>query len=241
MHLISVLAATWLAATVEWVEALTIVLAVALSIGWRSALLAAAAALAALAGLTAVTGGALQSVHDLAAIRGVIGILLLLFGVRWFAKAIARSAGIKALHDEEAEFAKAREETQSATRRAAWLIAFKGVFLEGLEVWLIVVTLGTQVHHVGYASLVALAALLGVGAVGAVIHRPLRRVPENVMKYLVGAMITSFGTFWALEAFGYRWPGGDFALLALLGFYLAGGRAWAYSLRRLARPAGSPA
>lgn len=223
MHLISVLVATGLAATVEWVEALTVALAVAMSIGWRSTLTAAAAALLMLALLTAVSGGALQTWYELTVVRGIVGVLLLLFGVRWLAKAIARKAGLKAMHDEQAEYDEVKSELQGASRRAAWMVAFKGVLLEGLEVWLIVVTLGTQVHHVGYAAAAAGAALLLVASLGIAIHRPLKKVPENTIKYFVGAMITSFGTFWTLEALGYHWLGGDFALLGLLGFYYCGG------------------
>lgn len=232
MHLISVLVATALAATVEWVEALTIALAVALEIGWRSTLTAAAAAMATLALLTAVTGGALQTWYELTVVRGIVGVLLLLFGVRWLAKAIARKAGLKALHDEQAEYEETKLELQGASRKAAWTMAFKGVLLEGLEVWLIVITLGTQVHHVADAAAAAGAAFLLVAGLGVAIHRPLKKVPENTIKYFVGAMITSFGTFWTLESFGYHWFGGDFALLGLLAFYYCGGLLGALLLKR---------
>lgn len=216
---------TFLAASVEWVEAFTIVLAVSLSIGWAAASGAAAAALGVLALMTIVTGGVLQLGAAVSWLQLVIGIFLLLFGVRWLAKAVARRAGLKALHDEEEEFEETRAELAKGDRRAAWVIAFKGVFLEGLEVWLIVVAL--SIHHGAWVSSVgaALAALVVVAATGLSIRAPLRRVPENALKFVVGAMIVSFGTFWTLEALGgaEAWPLGDWSLLVLFAFYGLGG------------------
>lgn len=218
-----VVIATWLAAAVEWVEAFTVVLAVALSIGWRAALGAAAAALGLLTVLTVVTGGALHAGLALPWLQGVIGVFLLLFGIRWLGKAIARGAGLKALHDEDKAFAKTQSKLAGDGARGAWLVAFKGVLLEGLEVWLIVVALGTPTHRTLIAAGAALVALLCVAALGLVLHQPLRRVPENTMKFVVGAMITAFGSFWTLESLGYHWPLGDASLPLLVGFYLVGG------------------
>ena len=127
---------------------------------------------------------------------------LLLFGIRWLAKAVARQAGLKAMHDEDEEFAETREALARGDRHAAWLIAFKGVFLEGLEVWLIVVALGMKGHHASVAVAAALLALLVVAGVGMLVRKPLRRVPENAIKFGVGSMITAFGTFWTIEATG---------------------------------------
>jgi len=230
---------TFLAASVEWVEAFTIVLAVSLSIGWPRAVGAAAAALGVLAVMTVATGGALRLGVGMASLELVIGVLLLLFGARWLAKAIARSAGLKALHDEDKEFAETREALSHGDRHAAWLIAFKGVMLEGLEVWLIVVALGVKTAHPLSATAGALVALLAVVFAGAIIRAPLRRVPENAIKFVVGAMIVSFGTFWTLESMaGGIWPMGDWALPLLFAFYLAGGLATAAALRaRRAREA----
>lgn len=214
----------FLTALVEWVEAFTIVLAVSLSIGWRSAAGASLAALATLAGLTAATGGVLQLGYALPWFQYAIGVLLLLFGVRWLAKAIARGAGIKKLHDEDEEFAETREQLSHASRRAAWFIAYKGVFLEGLEVWLVVVALSARSQHWTSGVGAALAALLLTTAVGAALHHPLRQVPENLIKFCVGAMLVSFGTFWVLEPFAEdAWGIGDFAILLLCAFYLLGG------------------
>jgi uncharacterized membrane protein len=167
----------------------------------------------------------------------VIGILLLLFGMRWLAKAIARQAGLKALHDEELEFRHTRAELRGADRFVAWLVAYKGVLLEGLEVWLIVVAF--SLHGGAWASnaTAALAALVLVGLAGAVVRAPLRRVPENAIKFVVGAIIVSFGSFWMLESLaGDVWPMGDWSLLAIAGFYLLGGQALVPLLGRLRSP-----
>ena len=224
---------TFLAATVEWVEAFTIVLAVSLSIGWPRAAGAAATALAALAGMTVVTGGVLRLGIGMDVLELVIGVMLLLFGVRWLAKAIARAAGLKAYHDEDKEFAETREALSHTDRHAAWLIAFKGVMLEGLEVWLIVVALGVKSPSPLSSVAGAIAALLLVIVAGAIVRAPLRRVPENAIKFVVGTMIVSFGTFWTLEALAPgAWPDGDWSLLALFTFYLLGGMAMAAVLRR---------
>jgi uncharacterized membrane protein len=216
----------FLTASVEWVEAFTIVLAVSLTIGWGASLGAAAAGLATLAALTALTGGALSLGLDLHAIQFVIGVFLLLFGVRWLAKAIARQAGLKPLHDEDAEFRDTQARIGTGDWFAAWLVAYKGTLLEGLEVWLVVVAF--SLHSQAWVSnaTAALAALLVVLLAGLAVRAPLRRVPENAIKFVVGAMIVSFGTFWTLEALaGDVWPLGDWSLLVLAVFFLAGGQA----------------
>lgn len=229
----AIFAPSFLTAAVEWVEAFTIVLAVSLTIGWPAALGAAAAALATLAGLTAATGGVLQLGVGLEWLQFVIGVFLLLFGVRWLAKAIARHAGLKATHDEEAEFAATRKRLSSGDGRAAWLIAYKGVLLEGLEVWLVVVAL--SVGGAAWVSSVggAFAALAVVALAGACLRSPLSRVPENAIKFGVGAMIVSFGTFWTLEAIGGPgiWPLADWSLIGLVVFYGAGGLLLAAAMR----------
>lgn len=226
--------ATYLAATVEWVEAFTIVLAVSMSVGWGRATGAAATALLVLVVMTVATGGALSLGMEMHWLQLVIGIFLLLFGVRWLAKAVARQAGLKAMHDEDEEFAETREQLEKGDRHAAWLIAFKGVFLEGLEVWLIVVALGMKSHHALLSAGAAVLALVVVAIVGMAVRAPLRRVPENAIKFVVGAMIVAFGTFWTLEAMGgdAAWPMGDWSLLALLAFYLVGGLVLALILKR---------
>ena len=226
--------ATFLTATVEWVEAFTIVLAVSLTIGWGRAAGAAATALLVLAAMTVATGGVLRLGLEMHWLQFIIGVFLLLFGVRWLAKAIARAAGLKALHDEDAEFAETRHKLETGDRHAAWVIAFKGVLLEGLEVWLIVVALGTKSGHPTLATGAALLAFVLVTVVGLLARAPLRRVPENAIKFGVGAMIVSFGTFWTLEALGGAgaWPWGDWSLPLLVGFYLLGALAVAAVLRQ---------
>jgi uncharacterized membrane protein len=222
----SVFLPTFLAATVEWVEAFTIVLAVALSIGWLRAMSAAAAALVVLGLMTVATGGILQLGGAMVWLQFIIGVFLLLFGVRWLAKAIARQAGLKALHDEDVEFSETRAQLSVADTRAAWLIAFKGVLLEGLEVWLIVVALGLKAGRLALGGEAALLALLLVATLGLAIRAPLRRIPENAIKFVVGAMIVSFGTFWTLEASAGAgaWLFGDWSLLGLVIFYGVGGQ-----------------
>ena len=229
----TIFAPAFLTAAVEWVEAFTIVLAVSLTIGWRAALGAAATALATLAALTAATGGVLQLGVGIEWMQFLIGVFLLLFGVRWLAKAIARRAGLKAQRDEDEEFATTQARLSSGDGRAAWLIAYKGVLLEGLEVWLVVVAL--SIGGAGWVSSVsgALAALVMVALAGAYLRSPLSRVPENTIKFGVGAMIVSFGTFWSLEAIGGPdiWPMADWSLIGLVAFYVIGGLVLSTALR----------
>jgi uncharacterized membrane protein len=174
----------------------------------------------------------------------VVGALLLVFGLQWLRKAILRAAGVKALHDEEAIYAEEVEESRHAAQvtRAhldwyAFTIAFKGVLLEGLEVVFIVVTVGSTGGHLGLAALGAGVALVVVGVVGALIHQPLSRVPENSLKFAVGVMLSSFGVFWGGEGIGVSWPGEDLAILGLVGFFSA----VAFALVALSRPKPAPA
>lgn len=226
--------AIFLASAVEWVEAFTIVLAVALTIGWARAAGAALAALAVVAGLIAVTGIGLAVVQaDIDLIRAVIGLFLLLFGLRWYVKAIRRYAGRTKLHDEAAEFAETRKAIDHAEARVAWAVAFKGVLLEGLEVWLLVVALGRTISY-GQAAGSAVAALLAVMAVGLALRRPLTKVPENTLKFTVACALLSFGTFWSLGGLlgeARVWPLGDATLLILFAVYVVAGRLSAFKLR----------
>lgn len=226
--------AIFLASAVEWVEAFTIVLAVALTIGWRRAAGAALAALAVVGVLIAVTGAGLEAAAaDIGTIRAAIGIFLLLFGLRWYVKAIRRYSGRTALHDEAREFADTREHLERAEARAAWVVAFKGVLLEGLEVWLLVVALG---HTLSYAAAAASAgvSLAVVILVGIALKAPLTRVPENTLKYLVACAILSFGSFWSIGGLAGEqavWPLGDVTLLLLFAAYAAAGRIIAWRSR----------
>jgi uncharacterized membrane protein len=215
----------FLASSVEMVEALTIVLAAGLTRGWRSPLLGVAAALLALGAVIASLGPALTLV-PIDILRVLVGGLLLIFGLQWLRKAILRASGYKALHDEEAIFRREAEEAEMAGHpRGAFdpygfTLAFKGVFLEGLEVAFIVVTFGSAQGSILLAAIGAGIALVIVGGAGAVIHRPLSRVPENTLKFAVGIMLTTFGIFWGAEGAGIKWPGSDLALIGVLIFLI---------------------
>jgi uncharacterized membrane protein len=210
---------TFLAAGVEWVEALTIVLAVGIVRGWRAAATGTAAAVVVLVAMIAIFGVALAAYLPL--VRTLIGVFLLLFGLKWLHKAILRSAGLVALHDEAAAFHETEEELRTAKSHWAGVAtAFNGVFLEGLEVVFIVVAVGVGgINNIYSAAIGAALSVVAVVAVGVAARQPLTQVPENVLKYVVGIMLTSFGTFFAGEGIGVKWPGDDLVLLPLIGGY----------------------
>jgi len=246
-------AAAFLSSLVEFVEALTIVLAAGVTRGWRSPLLGAGAAASILAVLTLVLGPAVQRV-ELASFQLVVGFLLLLFGMRWARKAILRSAGVLKLHDEAETFSKEERALASITRRggtidwAGFGTAFQGVFVEGLEVVFIVIAIGGADHNLAEAGLGATVAALLVILVGLLVRRPLTQVPENTLKYLVAVMLSTFGTFWVGEGLRLEWPGGDWALIGLMVAYFVAfwiAVQWAQSLAVKQRnqpmaPGGSP-
>lgn len=235
-HAIAAISAAFLASLVEVTEAYTIVLAVALSRGWRSALAGTAAALALLA-LTVIIFGPLLSRIPLHALQLPIGLLLLLFGMGWLRKAILRAAGLIALHDESAifehELAALKGTSGAAIHAGGMLTAFQGVLLEGLEVVFIVIAVGVGRNLLVPASEGAALACILVLAAGAVVHKPLSRVPENTLKFTVGVMLTSFGVFWIGEALGVAWPGSDFALAYIAATFLLAGIASASHLKRI--------
>jgi uncharacterized membrane protein len=236
----------FLACTVEAVEALTIVLAVGTTRSWSSALSGVGAAMLTLAVIVAILGPAITSLPvDL--LRVMIGGLLLIFGLQWLRKAILRSAGLKAKHDEnkiyeeEATAARAAGAKSSGFDGYAFTISFKGVLLEGLEVAFIVLTFDTNHHFFTLASPPPGLAVLMVVAAGAAARAPLAKVPENTMKFAVGVMLSSFGMFWGAEGAGANWPGGDAALLAIIpGIFIAAialskslARSWEQGVRRV--------
>jgi uncharacterized membrane protein len=231
----------FLACAVEAVEALTIVLAVGYTRSWRSSLTGVGAAGLTLAALTAALGPALTAL-PINALRVVVGALLLIFGLQWLRKAILRGAGLKALHDEretyEHELAAARQagQVRAGIDPYAFTIAFKGVLLEGLEVVFIVLTFGANQHDVGLAATAAAVAVGLVILAGIAVHAPLARVPENTMKFTVGVMLTSFGTFWGAEGAGAHWPGGDAALLVIVPAVLVFSLSLMAALRRTRPP-----
>jgi len=214
----------FLASAVEMVEALTIVLAVGVTRGWRSARLGALAALGALGLLIAALGPELSQI-PIDTLRLVVGAFLMIFGMQWLRKAILRASGFAPLHDEEEAYQKelegARQGGSLSQRGVDWYgftVAFKGVFLEGTEVAFIVLTFGSAQRDIPLAAAAALAALALVAAAGVLVRQPLSRVPENTMKFAVGVLLTSFGVFWGGEGVGVEWPGADGALLAILAF-----------------------
>jgi uncharacterized membrane protein len=227
--------AVFAASAVESVEAVTIVIAAGVTRGWRSAFEGAAVALVVLAAIVAVLGPLVVRA-PINGLRIVIGALLLVYGMQWLRKAILRAAGVLPKHDEDAIFERevarlenpdAREAENGLERKRpirdkiGFTVAFKGVLLEGFEVVVIVVTLGTTNHELGVSALAALAAVVIVTAVGAALSRQLSGVPENALKMFVGILLVSFGTFWAGEGLGVRWPGSDLAILVLVGIYAA--------------------
>jgi uncharacterized membrane protein len=239
----------FLASGVEMVEALTIVLAVGVTRGWRSTLLGAGAAVIALAVLIAALGGAISHA-PIDVLRIVVGALLLIFGLQWLRKAILRAGGKLPLHDEAAAFmaerANAADVVSAGSELVDWYsftVSFKGVFLEGVEVAFIVITFGAaRSHGVAIAAAAAAAALILVLAVGAIVRAPLSRVPENALKFTVGLLLASFGTFWSGEGAGVSWPGADAALLAIFALLLLASLAAVRVLRHGFDPAGlSPA
>jgi uncharacterized membrane protein len=228
----------FLACAVEAVEAFTIVLAVGTTRSWSSSLYGVAAAIAVLAVVVAALGPALTAL-PLNALRVVVGGVLLVFGLQWLRKAVLRAAGLKSLHDEEATFAEETEAARSATRGGlagidgySFLISFKGVLLEGLEVAVIVLTFGANAHDIPLAAAAAAAAIAVVVLAGLAARAPLARVPENTLKFAVGVMLTSFGIFWGAEGAGASWPGGDAALLAIIPGILLVSLAFVRWLRR---------
>jgi uncharacterized membrane protein len=223
-HDVILFLATFLASAVEAVEALTIVLAVGVVRGWRSTLVGVGVASLVLAAVVAALGPALQHI-PIGALRFVVGALLLAFGLQWLRKAILRASGFKPLHDEAEAFTRERAQAGAAaaadSTRIDWYsftVAFKGVLLEGLEVAFIVVSFGATQGRLGLAAAAAVAAGVLVVGAGLLVRRPLEQVPENTLKFVVGVLLTSFGIFWGGEGAGVDWPGGDVAIIAMIGY-----------------------
>lgn len=221
----SVLAA-FLGSLVEFVEALTIVLAVGVVRGWRPALIGTAAGVAVLTVLVILLGSMLGQIR-IEVLQLVVGVLLLLFGMRWLRKAILRAAGIIPLHDEAAAFASETAELRAAGPVASFILdpiavltTFKAVVLEGVEVVFIVIAVGAAGDLLVPASIGAAVAGILVIILGLTLHRPLARVPENALKFAVGVLISAFGIFWIGEGLGLHWPGNDFAIVGMVALLL---------------------
>jgi len=231
----------FVACAVQAVEALTIVLAVGLTREWKSTFWGMGVALAVLAVVTAVIGPALTFL-PLSSLRLVVGALLAIFGLQWLRKAVLRATGYKALHDEASAYLREVAAAEAAPQQArrgvsdwySFTIAFKGVLLEGLEVVFIVLTFGASQHNLGAAVIGAVAAVVLVTLTGIAVKAPLARVPENWMKFGVGVMLTSFGTFWSGEGVGVDWPGSDAMLLGMIAFVLVMALVYVQWLRRSA-------
>jgi uncharacterized membrane protein len=232
------------ASLVEMVEALTLVVAAGVSRGWRSALEGAAAAVLVLGVLVLAVGVPLIRYLPIDALRVVVGALLLVLGLNWLRKAVLRSSGHKAMHDEDAIYAETvaelSEDSDTTSGRPSkgrdpvgFAVAFKGVFLEGTEVVLIVISLGAAQHRLGLAALAAAVAIVVVGIVGVIVSRQLSEVPENTIKTAVGIMLSSFGVFWVGEGAGIHWPGSDLAIPVLVGFWIVVYFAYTALLRTL--------
>jgi uncharacterized membrane protein len=239
-HAAPAITAAFLASLVEAVEALTVVLAVATVRGWRPAGFGAAAAFLLLVLLVVVFGPLLDRV-PLHLLQLTIGVLLLLFGLRWLRTAILRAGGIVALRDEGLAFATGmaalRAQSRASLARLDWmagLTSFKAVLLEGLEVVFIVIAVGIDRSLIVPAGFGALAACVLVAAAGLIVHRPLARVPENTLKFSVGVILSAFGLFWTGEGLGIPWPGADLAIVYFAVLFLAAGLA----LIALLRPIG---
>ncbi len=245
------LIATFVACFVEMVEATTIVMAMGFTRGWRSAMAGTGAALVTLAVVTAIAGFAIASWLPKSALQLVIGTLLLIFGLQWLRKAILRSSGRKAVHDEDAIY-RAEVEAAHAAGQAhpgldmfSFIVSFKGVFLEGMEVVFIVITFGLNAHDVPVAVIGAVGAVLVVLLIAVLAKRPLAMIPENLLKYGVGLLLASFGTFWAIEGLGtfrsgrqsVSWPGDNLAVLALVAAWFVLSRIFIAALRATGDPA----
>src|SRR5438477_2351055 len=227
--------AACLGSAVESTEALTIVLAVGLTRGWRAPLMGTAAAIVALAVLVLAFGQLIVTTVPESALKLVVGALLLLFGLRWLHKAVLRSAGVVALHDEEHAYNQAVSQLGGAAARRDWVgfvLALKGVFLEGLEVVFIVIAVGGAGHGFPAAIAGGLVAAAVVGATGLVVRKPLARVPENTLKYAVGILLTRLGTFWAAEGMGASWPLDFISILGLAAVFFISSRLAVQLIRR---------
>ncbi len=240
------LIATFVACFVEMVEAVTIVMAMGFTRSWRSALAGTIAALGLLAGVTAAAGYALTTWLPETALQLAIGGLLLIFGLQWLRKAILRSSGRKAIHDEDKIY---REEVEAARAAGApapgldmfsFIVSFKGVFLEGMEVVFIVITFGLNADNIPVAVYGAATAAVVVLLIAIAARRPLSMIPENTLKYVVGLLLASFGTYWAIEGVGIfragresiEWPGHDLAILGLLAVWVLLSRVFIAALRK---------
>ena len=227
--------AAFLGSAVESIEALTIVLAVGLTRGWRSPLYGTLVALLSLAILVTIFGQLIVTRVPESTLKLMIGTLIVLFGLRWLHKAVLRSAGVIPLHDEDKSYAETVTELSGSATRQDWIgftLALKGVFLEGLEVVFIVVAVGGTSGGLPIAVAGGLLAMIVVAATGLVVRKPLAQVPENTLKYAVGVILTTLGTFWAAEGMGATWPLDFVSVLGIAAVYFGASRVAVMLIRR---------
>lgn len=217
--LVAVLVTTFLASAVEAIEMVTIVVGVGATRGWRSTIIGAASGFGVLAVVVVVLGAALRAV-PIGPLRLVVGALLLVFGLQWFRKGVMRVAarGFAGIGGSDPH--EAAEWTGPGMDWTAWLLAFKGVVLEGLEVAFIVVTFGAGANQLGAAVVGGVGAVVIVGGIGFSLHQTVRRIPRSLLQLVVGILLTTFGSFWSLEGLGVEWPAGDGAIIGLLALYV---------------------
>lgn len=227
---------TFLASAVEAIEMITIVIGVGATRGWRSTLLGAATGFAVLAFVVVLAGAALAAV-PIGALRFVVGALLLTFGLQWFRKAILRVAARGLAGIGEAEPDQSERWRGPGVDWTAFVLTFKGVVLEGLEVGFIVVSFGATANQYGAAILGGLSAIVAVGAIGLAANQLVGRIPRSLLQLIVGVMLTTFGTFWSMEGLGVEWPDSDAAILALLGLYALSAFVYTTIERRRFHPA----
>jgi uncharacterized membrane protein len=207
-----VFVSTFLAASIEVIET------VGATRSWRAARVGAAGGLVVLAVTVAALGAALQSV-SLESLRLVVGALLLAFGSQWYRKGIlivSRDGWATGIGTEDVD-----DDVPIGFDWTGAFLSFKGVALEGLEVAVIVVAFGAAADALGSAVVGAAVSLVVIGALGVATYRYVAAIPRRALQLFVGAMLITFGTFWAGEGLSVEWPGGDFALVWLGALYVA--------------------
>ena len=235
IHRLFIFLTTFLASAIEAIEMVTIVLGVGMARGWPATLGGAAGGIVTLCGIVAALGPALTFL-PISALRATVGILLLLFGIQWLRKGVFRLSKygfrprVKVVEEDEETV---RQNEDRGIDWTAFLLAFKGVLLEGLEVAFIIVTFGAATHHFGLAVISAASAFVIVVAVAAVIQKALKDIPSHVIKFSVGLLLVTFGTYWAAEGLGVEWPGEDLSIVALLVCYFLFAIVWLSPMKRL--------
>src|SRR3954471_9022467 len=216
----AVLTSTFFAAAIEVIEMVAIVVAVGVARSWRASLLGAAGGLLVLAVLVAALGTALRDV-PLEPIRLVVGALLLVFGLQWLRKGVFRVARDGWAVGQGEEDVDEVDLPPGAFDWTGFVLSFKGVSLEGLEVAVIVVAFGAAARAIGSAIVGAAVSIAVVGAIGLATYRLVARIPRRALQLFVGTMLTTFGTFWAGEGLSVSWAGDELALVWLGALYTA--------------------